>query len=527
MGMASVLGFALVGINAVPVRVEAHVRPGIPGMTVVGLPDAAVREAKERVRSAALASGCPLPAQRTTVSLSPGDLRKEGSGFDLAVALAVLAAAGFLPEACLRGVAAVGELALDGSVRGVRGVISMAETSRRMGVRRLLIPTGLGAEAAEVLPNAACEVSTLRHALDICLGKVQGGVAPPGGREGGSVSRMAGAVRGDLDLADIAGQHQAKRALEVAAAGAHHLLMVGSPGSGKTMLARRLPGLLTPLDRQEALDVTRIWSAAGLRSESEGLAMERPFRAPHHTISRSALIGGGSPPRPGEVTLAHRGVLFLDEAPEFSRDALEALRQPLEEGRVIVGRKALTLEFPSRFVLVGAMNPCPCGFWGHPTRACRCSAGVVRRYQDQLSGPLLDRIDLVVEMPPLSLLALTGREAGESSAIVQRRVVAARAFRAVREQAQRHEPAGWEGGAGGSRPEHHPAVLERRYQLSREAVELLHAFAGSNLPGGRTYTRVLSVSRTIADLDQSDSVRCEHLAEALALRVDGRAMWAA
>lgn len=526
MGMASVLGFALVGINAVPVRVEAHVRPGIPGMTVVGLPDAAVREAKERVRSAALASGCPLPAQRTTVSLSPGDLRKEGSGFDLAVALAVLAAAGFLPEACLRGVAAAGELALDGSVRGVRGVISMADTSRRMGVSRLLIPTGLGAEAAEVLPHAACEVSCLRHALDICLGRMEGGVLRHG-REAGTVSRMAGAVRGGLDLADIAGQQQAKRALEVAAAGGHHLLMVGSPGSGKTMLARRLPGLLPSLDRQEALDVTRIWSAAGLRAESEGLAMERPFRAPHHTVSRSALIGGGSPPHPGEVTLAHRGVLFLDEVAELSRDALEALRQPLEEGRVVVGRKALTLEFPSRFVLVAAMNPCPCGFWGHPTRACRCSPGAVRRYQDQLSGPLLDRIDLVVEMPPLSLLALTGREAGESSVAVQRRVAAARAFRTVREQAQRHEPAGQEGRGGESVPGRHPAVLEREYGLSREAAELLHAFAGSNLPGGRTYARILSVSRTIADLDQSASVSSEHLAEALALRVDGRAMWAA
>lgn len=521
MGMASLYGFALVGIDAVPVRVEAHVRPGLPGMTVVGLPDAAVREAKERVRSAAAASGCPLPAQRITVSLSPGDLRKEGPGFDLPVALAVLTAAGYMPQSILGKVAAAGELGLDGSVRRVRGVINMAEAARSLGVEKLLVPAGLLEEAAEILPQETVDVASLREAVDLCRGE-------PGNRDR---SRTASdRSRGELDkaysgpdLLDVAGQEHAKRALEVAATGNHHLLMVGSPGSGKTMLARRLPGLLPPPDRAEALEITRIWSAAGLRSQGDGLIAQRPFRAPHHTTSRAALVGGGSPPRPGEVTLAHRGVLFLDEVAEFSRDALEALRQPLEEGRVVVGRRVATVEFPARFLLIGSLNPCLCGFWGHPTHKCRCSPAMVRRYQDQLSGPLLDRIDIVVEMPPLSFLAITGRTTEESSESVRRRVQAAMAYRREREQLA--------GGCGprfpAERLEKHPAVLVEVYSLTREAAQLLHSFAGRTSPGGRTYARILSVSRTIADLDQSAEVRADHLAEALALRVEGRATWAA
>jgi magnesium chelatase family protein len=362
VSFAWVWGFALVGIDAVPVRVEAHVRPGLPGVSIVGLPGAAVREAKERVRSGAACSGLPLPARRITINLSPGDVPKDGSGFDLPVAVATLAACGYMPLERLRGVGAVGEVSLDGVVRPTRGMLSVAESAGRLGLDLLIAPVEGLPICSAVGTVRVVGVRSLSEAVAVLRDpRVSQRLQERGSRwlamraESASETRLGN----DMDMADVAGHGHAKRALEIVAAGGHHLLMVGSPGVGKTMLARRLPGILPPLGPAEALDVSRIWGAAGLGHPLSSLATERPFRAPHHTASRAALVGGGVPLRPGEVSLAHHGVLFLDELPEFSRDTLEALRQPLEEGCVTVCRRSGTSVFPAACTMVAAMNPCP------------------------------------------------------------------------------------------------------------------------------------------------------------------------
>ena len=517
-------GFALEGTTAVPVRVEAHVRPGLPGMTIVGLPGVAVREARERVRSGAGSSGMPLPARRMTVNLSPGDLRKEGPGLDLPVALAVLAASDHLPASALAGVAAHGEVALDGVIRPVRGVLSVAEAAGSMGVRMLFIPLTALPEAAEV---GGTEVVGVRSLAEAVVAVRDSGVRERLGRRGriwmlrrARTKPCATADAAGPDLCEVAGHGHVKRALEVAAVGGHHLLMVGSPGSGKTMLARRVPTILPPLTRGEALEVTRVWSVAGLRSPDAGLVVDRPFRAPHHSASRVALVGGGPVPRPGEVSLAHHGVLFLDELPEFSRDSVEALRQPLEESVVHISRRSGMCTFPARCTLVAAMNPCPCGFLGHPDRPCRCTAESQARYRHVLSGPLVDRIDLTVEVPPLTSSALDESTGGEPSGVVQARVVAARKFRAGREDWWMQATAGSSGGGNA-----HPAALEKRWRLSAEGRRLLREALVRHSLGGRGYVRVLSVARTLADIDAYDTIRSAHVAEALAFRVSGAERW--
>ena len=532
--MAQAWGYAVVGTAAVPVRVEAHVRPGLPGMTVVGLPGAAVREARERVRSGASSSGLPLPTQRITVNLSPADVRKESPGFDLPIALAVLAASGHLPVDTLKRAGAVGELALDGGVRPVKGMLPVAEAARDDGRDVLLVPVAALPEVWAVEGIGFIGVASLREAvLALRDPRCAARLCERGRRWVARRNRSAPPMSQCPDLIDVVGHARARRALEIAAAGGHHALLVGTPGAGKTMLARRVPSILAPLSREESLEVTRIWSVAGLHRPELGLVQTRPFRSPHHSASRAAVIGGGASPGPGEASLAHRGVLFLDELPEFARDVLESLRQPLEEGDVTISRAGGSIRLPARFALVAAMNPCPCGYSGHPERECRCATEQIARYSGRLSGPLLDRIDVFVEVEPLTREDLDSMPSPpENSATVRARVIAAQSFRRERVGAEPHGASVGtatahdgppQSSAAGEDPSpvasrEHPLRLEAESRLDRDARRLVRGALARGLLGGRGFVRTLAVARTLADLDASLDVGSGHVAEALTLR---------
>ena len=489
---------AVFGIEAANVQVEVDVSLGLPCFNMVGMPDASVRESRDRVRSAIRNSGFEFPCRRITVNLSPADIRKAGSSFDLPIALGVLAAAGCISRRDVSDVVVIGELSLDGGILPARGVLPIAAAAQRDHLRALLLPRANHTEAAVVRGLRLFGVRSLVEAVRALNDPDAFDAAPPPAPSAPRRDNCCG------DFSDVHGQSMARRAIEIAAAGAHNTLMVGPPGAGKTMMASRVAGVLPPLTFEEALEVTAVHSVAGLLSAGAGLVTERPFRAPHHTISDVALVGGGAQPRPGEISLAHRGVLFLDEMAEFSRHVLDVLRQPIEEGTVRIARAARTCSFPARFMLIGAMNPCPCGYLGASTRVCRCTPQQIAKYAARLSGPLRDRIDLTVPVAAMPARELSEAVAGEPSAAIRDRVVAARERQLAR--------------GGPLNATLHGRQLRAVTQLDTDARRLLDRALDKLALSARGHDRVLRVARTIADLACEERISAEHLGEALQFR---------
>ena len=496
--ICSVKTLGISGIQGSLIAAECFISNGLPGFDIVGLPDAAVKEARDRVRAAAKSSGLKFPVSRITVNLAPASLKKAGTHYDLPILLSILAAAGEVRRPKSTS-AFLGEVGLDGSIRSVSGVLPMALEAKRVGIQALFVPAENAAEATLANGPAVYPVRTVRELAGALNGEIQLQPQQPWEPEQDKTAM--------LDFKDVLGQENVKRALEVAAAGSHNVLLIGPPGSGKSMLSKRLPSILPDMTREEALEVSQIYSVMGLLTSSRPLITTRPFRSPHHTVSNAGLAGGGSNPKPGEISMAHKGVLFLDEMPEFQKNTLDMMRQPLEDGKVTISRVSGTVTYPAEFMMVCAMNPCKCGWYGDPSDRCRCSQREVEAYRNRISGPMLDRIDIVVEVPSVHFEDLRSRKEAEPSSAVQKRVNAARAVQNSRF-----------GNSGMCNARMGPQEMRKYCELSEESAQLMKdAFEAMGLTA-RSYDRILKVARTVADLDGCAEIEPQHIAEAIQYR---------